>query len=566
MTRLSLLFVLLIDACRTPTAMTVHVLSDVPCAAQRGVTVVAAGPGEYESAPPTGQATRCEPVGNGLYDMGRIVVTPKDDGSDRIGIRAVVGVSRDAEACTTANNFAGCIVSRRLLHYVPHTELTIRLVLRQECEGIACGPDTTCVGRVCKGAAIEPTRCENGCGEEVLSDRCDTPGKVECTGGKRVTCLPNRTRKVEDCGLSCSATTCLAASNVIAVGSNDEMGGGTSCALVAGDVYCWGSNLLQRAGVTAVSTVSTPTKLTGMPRIVEVAAGGTAVQIYARDDAGGVWCWGEADSGQCGAPEVLQTTPRRVVDDMGMPLTGITRVATGSLYGCVINAAGDVLCTGQNGLGQLGRGTMGDKSMIPRAIDRSLWKGRATELACMTNTCCVLDDKGSVACFGNNDAGQVGAGKTDPVVAIPTPVTLERPVRALRAGDQNICALLDDGGVACWGAPNRSIFIDTNEPQRSPRRLRAFDGKEVIALATGMPRGHYAITKSGTVLGWGTDGLHVGAPDGVPSLTGATSIGIASAHGCAVIAGGLQCWGLNTTGQLGDSSAGHPTPTPVTWK
>lgn len=560
MRRLSLFFVLAIDACRTPTAMTVHVLSDVPCAAQRGVTVVAAAPGEYETAAATGRATRCIPVGNGLFDMGRIVVSPHDDGSDRIGIRAIVGVSRDAESCTAASNFAGCIVARRLLHYLPHTELTIELVLRQECADVACGPNTTCVGRICKGAEVDPVRCEHGCGENVLDDRCKTPGAVECTGGKRVTCLPDRSRKSEDCGLSCSATTCTAASAVVAVGSNDEAGGGTSCALVGGDVYCWGSNVFDRAGVEGPATVPTPTRVVGMPRIVEVAAGGTALQVYARDEAGSVWCWGAASAGQCGAPEVPQTVPRRMIDG------GVARIATGSVFGCVITTRGDVLCTGNNGLGQLGRGTMGDKSTTPLPIDRAGWSGQAVDLACMTNSCCLLDDRGSVACWGNNDQGQVGAGSTEPALLVPTRVRLDRNARSLRAGDQSICALLDDASVACWGAAYRGIFIDAKDAQRAPLRLSALDGREVVSLATGMPAGHYATTKSGAVLGWGTDGLHIGTVENVPELTGATSIGIATAHGCAVIAGGIQCWGANDTGQLGDGSMGHKSPSPVTWK
>lgn len=549
-----------LESCRTPTAMTVHVLTDVPCGAHRGATVVAAAPSEYEAAPPTGRATRCTPGPNGLFDLGRIVVTPQNDGSDRIGIRAIVGVSRDAESCTAANNFAGCIVARRLLHYLPHTELTIELVLRQECADVACGPDSTCVGRVCKGAEVDPVRCQNGCGEDVLGDRCEKPGSVECTGGKRVTCMPDRSRKIEDCGLSCSATTCSAASAVIAVGSNDEAGGGTSCALVAGDVYCWGSNLSNRAGFEGPTTVATPTRVTGLPRIVELAAGGTATQIYARDEAGGAWCWGLAASGQCGAPEAPQIVPRQMFTN------GIARVATGSLHGCVITSGGDVLCTGQNGLGQLGRGTMGDKSMVPTPIDRAGWTGRAIDLACMTNTSCVLDDTRSVVCFGNNDLGQIGAGRTETALAIPTKVLLDRPARSLHAGDQSICALLADGGVACWGAGFRGIFVTTGDHQRAPFRLNALDSRDIVGLAVGMPTGHYVRTRAGAVLGWGTNGLHLGGVDNVPELTGASSIGIASSHGCAVIAGGIQCWGINTTSQLGDGSTGHKTPAPVTWK
>jgi alpha-tubulin suppressor-like RCC1 family protein len=310
----------------------------------------------------------------------------------------------------------------------------------------------------------------------------------------------------------------------------------------------------------------TPTKLPGLPKIVELSAPASATQMYARDESGAVWCWGLASSGQCGAPEVPQTVPRQVLDDKAAPLTGIKRVRPGSVFGCVINSADDVLCTGENGLGQLGRGTMGDKSALPLPIDRAGWSGRAVDLECMTNSCCLIDDKGSVACWGNNDLGQVGAGRTEKQVLVPAKVPLTRAARTLHGGDHTMCALLDDGGIECWGAAFRNVFPGVSEVQRSPIRLTALDGKDVIDLSIGTPKGHYARIKNGSVLGWGTDGLHVGTPDNVPSLTGATVIASAADHGCAIIAGGIQCWGANATGQLGDGSMGHPAPAPVTWK
>ena len=36
--------------------------------------------------------------------------------------------------------------------------------------------------------------------------------------------------------------------------------------------------------------------------------------------------------------------------------------------------------------------------------------------------------------------------------------------------------------------------------------------------------------------------------------TGATAVAVGSSHSCALVSGGVKCWGLNTNGQVGDSS------------
>lgn len=552
--------------CRTPTAMTVHVTSDVPCSAQKGVTVIAASPDEYETAPASSRSTHCTALGGGLYDMGTLVVSPHADGEDRIGIRAVLGVARDPESCSADQAFKGCIVARRLLHYLPHDELTVEIVLRQECQDVACGPDSTCVDRVCHGAEVDPSACTGSCDQTALADRCTPPGKVECTAGKRSTCQSDGSRKVEDCGISCSATTCVGASQVVAVGATSDTGG-TSCALVSGEVRCWGSNSVQRAGAdAATSSLAAPTKVSGLPEIVQIAAAGTAEHVVARDATGAIWCWGLAERGQCGAPEVSSTGPRLIVDGTMAVVRDVAQVVTGSVTTCYRTNAGAVFCMGENGKGVLGPGTTADHSAAPVPLPATGWSGRAVDLACSTNTCCLLDDAGQVACWGNDDSGQVGDGTTAPLRSAPTHVPLDPRAKSLHAGDQTFCAVLQDGGVACWGANYRNVYIDPMANQPSPLRLHALDGKNVAWLSIGMPRGHYARLSTGEVLGWGTDGLNVGAIALVPSLQGASAISIAAQQGCAIVAGTIECWGTNGTGELGDGSSGHPDPQPVPWK
>ena len=84
----------------------------------------------------------------------------------------------------------------------------------------------------------------------------------------------------------------------------------------------------------------------------------------------------------------------------------------------------------------------------------------AQALAVWRHTCLVLNS-GGVACWGQNDFGQLGIGSTSNVGDQPGQMdSLElvqlgagRTAVAIAAGDQHTCALLS-GGVACWGRNN----------------------------------------------------------------------------------------------------------------
>ncbi len=71
---------------------------------------------------------------------------------------------------------------------------------------------------------------------------------------------------------------------------------------------------------------------------------------------------------------------------------------------------------------------------------------------------CALFKSGVVKCWGNNDVGQLGLGDArhrgdalnDMGDALP-PVNLSRAAKAIAAGGNHTCALLDDNTVKCWG-------------------------------------------------------------------------------------------------------------------
>lgn len=161
---------LLIGSCRTPTQIELVIMTDLSCEELADVSITAGAPDGVESAAPTTVTRDCSAEGGGSR-VGTIVLAPAGDATSDVGIR-VVGATKPgrAEGCTADNAYAGCIVSRRRLNYVAHTELRLQIDLSRACIDVACSPDTTCVDGRCRNATIpDPSKCGGeGCDEDVL--------------------------------------------------------------------------------------------------------------------------------------------------------------------------------------------------------------------------------------------------------------------------------------------------------------------------------------------------------------------------------------------------------------
>ncbi len=95
--------------------------------------------------------------------VGTIGIVPSGSRDDNIGIEVIGGLGKDPATCTRGD--PKCIVARRSLRYVPHTELTLPIALEAACAGVACDdPSTTCLSGVCVRSVAS---CSSGvCGLE----------------------------------------------------------------------------------------------------------------------------------------------------------------------------------------------------------------------------------------------------------------------------------------------------------------------------------------------------------------------------------------------------------------
>ena len=210
------------------------------------------------------------------------------------------------------------------------------------------------------------------------------------------------------------------------------------------------------------------------------------------------------------------------------------------------------------------------------------------------HTCALLHD-GRMRCWGYSAEGQLGYGNTDTVGDDETPASAGpvnlgpgRTAKAISAGDHHTCAILDNGGVRCWGygRAGRLGYGNTSNvgDKRAPSSVGAVDlgpGRTATAISAGGAH-TCAILDNGSVLCWGYGAQgqlghgntrNVGdrqAPGSIgPVDLGAgrtaKAISAGAAFTCAILDdGSVLCWGFGGFGQLGhapgDQGSGSGNP------
>ena len=299
---------------------------------------------------------------------------------------------------------------------------------------------------------------------------------------------------------SCSGGVCSAQGNGSCSTEEVAVGGSFSCARLSdGGVRCWGAGVL---GNGEAVRSAPPVRVDGITTAISIGAGLAHACAVLVD--GSVRCWGAGRDGQLGNGNNLASlAPVTVVGLTGPAI----QVAAGTSHSCARLADGSVDCWGANNRGQLGNGsTVASNAAV--LVGGSL--SGATQLSLGAEHSCVRGGDGAVRCWGNGIYGQLGNGSTAsrtlPVLALGLST-----VSTLAAGQYHTCAALADGSIQCFGSGYGS---------------------------------------SPTIIGGATDAALLSAGKGFTCFAKAS-------------APGVQCFGENATGQLGDGNTCTSSVAPV---
>ncbi len=250
------------------------------------------------------------------------------------------------------------------------------------------------------------------------------------------------------------------------------VGGSHACALSdGGQIFCWGmggSGRLGYGNTADVGVTNTPAMADAVPlplefEPVQIAAG--AGHTCALGSSGDVRCWGDGAHGMLGTVSTItigddEPASAGGVAELGGPAVAIS---AGAQHTCALMEGGDVRCWGLGAVGRLGYGnndSVGDDES-PAGFTVPLASSALQVSAGRAHTCALLQDR-SVLCWGEGGRGQLGRGENgnigdNEVLDGLAPIEIEIEsrgavgVREVQAGGDHTCAVLVDGRVRCWG-------------------------------------------------------------------------------------------------------------------
>ena len=273
----------------------------------------------------------------------------------------------------------------------------------------------------------------------------------------------------------------------------------------------------------------------------------------ALDDTGTVWSWGDNGSGQLGDG----STGNRSAPFQVASLSDVFAVAAGGNHTLALTGDGRVWAWGGNSSGELGDGTFLSRTQ-PVCV-HSIAEG--VSIAAGYGHSLALRKDGTVWAWGDNSSGQLGDGTTENR-SRPTRVAELTEVIALAAGQYHNLALKKDGTVWAWGSNGDGQLGDRTFHTRT-RPVQVSGLSHIVSIAAGGYHG-LAVQSDQKVWAWGRnwesqvgDFLYDHLTNAVPveGLSGVLLVAAGVSHSLALKTNGtVWAWGDNDHGQLGNST------------
>jgi alpha-tubulin suppressor-like RCC1 family protein len=312
-----------------------------------------------------------------------------------------------------------------------------------------------------------------------------------------------------------------------------------TCALSEeGKVICWGDNQFGQLGYGDITArggkpETAPDKLSfvGLPPVKTIVSGSNSNHTCAILVSKAVKCWGRNNSGQLGlgnkndigdAPNELENTPA-----INLGTLPVNQIALGGIHTCALLQDGTLRCWGENSAGQLGYGDEfnfgDDPGEIPNT--KAVPITDAAQVALGFRYTCVVATSKKVRCWGENSKGQLGDGSPDDIGDNELPATagfvnVGADAQQISLGSNHSCALLENSSVKCWGLGTLGQlgYANTNN---------IGDNEQLVLFGT---------VQVNTDI---TQGKVIRIFSGV-------------AHTCVLFeSGNIKCWGDNFAGKLG---------------
>ena len=334
-----------------------------------------------------------------------------------------------------------------------------------------------------------------------------------------------------------------------------------------GSLWAWGQNYYGQLGTgmrSSQQSASNPIPERIMEGVTAVSAG--QYHSLALKSDGSLWAWGKNHFGEIGDGTYTGVQPGTTTYANNDKLTpvkimdNVTFISAGDDHSMAIKKDGSLWAWGKNTDGQLGDGTIVNRTTPVKIMD-----GAASVSAGSNHTMAVKTDS-SLWVWGSNLRGQLGDGTTS---ARHSPVRILNSVASVSAGRYCSMFIKTDGSLWASGWNNNGQLGDGTRTDRTAP-------VKIMDNAAKLSAGHshsLAIKTDGSLWAWGSnysgqlgDGTTSARRVPVKIMDSAAGVSVGSSHTFAVKPdGSLWAWGWNGNGQLGDlTSLSRGAPVRIT--
>lgn len=235
-------------------------------------------------------------------------------------------------------------------------------------------------------------------------------------------------------------------------------------------------------------------KISGLGAVASITPGNMPFEHNcAVQTDGSAFCWGKNNWGQLGDGTFTKRETPALVSGLGSGTTAAITLTSSST--CALKKDGSVVCWGDNNASQLGDGTLEGRLTPVQVV--GLGSGTTVAIFSYGGGRCAIKTNGVVVCWGPTPLNGY-----DNHTTIPTPATQFAPgtVKSLGFGFKLTCALKTDDSVVCSGS-NYTGQAGNNQ------------GKNALTMGIGTTAAitvgdyhSFALKKDGSVVGWGANG------------------------------------------------------------
>ena len=364
---------------------------------------------------------------------------------------------------------------------------------------------------------------------------------------------------------------------------NNSSAGAHFCGVAkSGTAYCWGSEKGAEFGNGATGSSNVPSPVSTYTDWKQISTMNTVTCGVRANGLG--YCWGTETAGNLGngATSTAQATPVQL--DTNAPFKKIEPSLSAS---CGIASNNALYCWGSNVSGYLGMPSLSGTYVSPVAvngrnvIDLSvsstnfliIMDETATDsipadknlnlISAGRETSCAIIKDGGAACWGDDTNGELGNGAITGTQYTPTAVNDAGPWTQITNSLGGTiatfaCGLKGDASAWCWGYGADGQLGNGTSSQTSPVVVDNVNRKwSQISAGSGFACG---IEPDGDLYCWG---IGIGAtPTQVQAGKVWTKISAGKTNSCGITNdGNAWCWGQDALGQLGNGSATTTTQT-----